>query len=555
MELDVEPDTISYPPDSRPIVLDVGEVDSLLSSSVAAGSTRGSIWLGIGPDSSTVFQWAPQFLQTISEHTLGRRLLGNLCQRFADGILMNTQYSGMGGAEMSLHTIIEAFSSTHGVAGQSIFWSGCDILVEARKVLRHDKAVCNPLHVFGDIMARVAPTLQELLEEVYSEAESQFNSLLGSTESPSDHQFNEIGHTMMQRMQHVLQSSAEHVPRTGWCYKCHGICNFFGPPTADLSMFRLVVAGSTCTSWSRMGKKRKWAARSAVAFMVWPYTTLWQQPHAIVHECTEGFDFDVLMLIFGALYVVSSFVFSPVDLGIPSSRARRYTILLLRSRCAPTLSYDLVGFGSLFFRHCLANGHMYWCAPECSLKRFSSQSAKKRGLPGTQGDGNSWPMREVLSMALLGKLLGYERLCARKQLPQQFIVNLLQSPWWHKILSNKTPCLMTKTSQLWSMVHQRLMLPTECLGVQGIPMFEVGRLLEHRFAVERLAMANKISPKTIAYLSGNGMHLAAVGAVLLFTLCNVDVIDTSAIPPSICYPSEPGEMEVEHEVDDDEFYH
>eukprot|EP00974_Lingulodinium_polyedra_P069292 6708057-Lingulodinium_polyedra.AAC.1 len=64
--------------------------------------------------------------------------------------------------------------------------------------------------------------------------------------------------------------------------------------------------------------------------MVWALEILWWSPELILHECTQDSDVRMLISIFGnaAGYATHSVVFSPVDLGIPSSRPRWYTLLL-----------------------------------------------------------------------------------------------------------------------------------------------------------------------------------------------------------------------------------
>ena len=64
------------------------------------------------------------------------------------------------------------------------------------------------------------------------------------------------------------------------------------------SVLRLVVAGSTCTAWSRMGKKLKRSAFSAIVFMIWAVSTLSARPDFILHECTEDFDIEMLEMVF-----------------------------------------------------------------------------------------------------------------------------------------------------------------------------------------------------------------------------------------------------------------
>ena len=254
----------------------------------------------------------------------------------------------------------------------------------------------------------------------------------------------------MKRMMTLISGYPDQPPMSGYCYKHRGPCRFYGPDDLDPVVFRVVVAGTTCTSWSRMGKNKKWAASSAVAFIVWAYTTLWQVPDAIVHECTPDFDVAMMTLIFGSLYVIQSLVFSPCDRGLPTSRPRRYTLLLLRARCNPTLSYDLLGFGGLFFRHCIMTGHVFWEAPDHMVSSFGARLASLRGLPAEQSDGQLWPWRDLLPTTLLVRLIGYERLCRKRNKPPTYIVNLLQNAFWMSSLSDTVPTLLTKTSLLWS---------------------------------------------------------------------------------------------------------
>ena len=225
----------------------------------------------------------------------------------------------------------------------------------------------------------------------------------------------------------------------------------------------MVVAGSTCTAWSRMGKKRKWSAFSAIVFMIWAVSTLSARPDFILHECTEDFDVATLELVFSALYLITSFVFSPRDLGIPASRPRRYSILVLRARFEPTVQYALEGFGNMFFRRLQCNGHAYWTAPVALVDAMVQTMASKKGLPSTQPDGSQWPIREVMSSSKHTKLLGYERLCGKTRRRLQYIVNIHQTSSHCHGLSDIAPCLMTATSTVWSMTHNRMLIPLEHL--------------------------------------------------------------------------------------------
>lgn len=318
-------------------------------------------------------------------------------------------------------------------------------------------------------------------------------------------------------------------------------------PQAQSGMLRIHVAGSTCTSWSRMGSKLQWAASGTLAFLVWAFDTRGAAPHVVIHECTSDFDITYLTIILGAAYTISSIVFSPKDLGFPSSRPRRYTMMVHRSLVHQCIPYSLEDFRSLFFRSCIATGHMFWDAPAEILTAFAAKLAKKRGLPSTQANGEAWPFRDVLSQSMLARLLAYERLVKKRKRHPHYIVNLLQNAMFMNCLSEITPTLLTQTSALWSMKKQRLLAPAEHLVVQGIPLFDA-RTDSDRFAVELMRKEGKLTDAQVVSLAGNGMSLIAVGAALLFALSTVEKKER---PSSSSSPSTSPYRDDDEPVDND----
>ena len=103
----------------------------------------------------------------------------------------------------------------------------------------------------------------------------------------------------------------------------------------------------------------------------------------------------------------------------------------------------------------------------------------------------------------------------------QFLVNLRQRVSFMVTLSTFAPCLLTATSAIWDMKHERLFVPTEHLCIQGIPIHVAGRLDQDRFAVELIALASELNAEAINLLAGKGMNLIVVGSALLFLLCTV----------------------------------
>ena len=196
----------------------------------------------------------------------------------------------------------------------------------------------------------------------------------------------------------------------------------------------------------------------------------------------------------------------------------RFTIMLLKSALSLRRPFSLAGFGGVFFKRCAATGHLYICAPPEFVQRYASQLAAKRHVPEVQPDGSEWPMRQLLREGSHERLLAYEKACRKQRRARKFIVNLCQNFAFSKGIGEIVPALLTSTSLLWDMQAERPFTPEEYLVIQGIPVSAPGRDSASRFSIETLALTGELAPDQVRHLCGNGMHLAAVGSVLLFAL-------------------------------------
>ena len=281
---------------------------------------------------------------------------------------------------------------------------------------------------------------------------------------------------------------------------------------------RVAVAGTTCTSWSRLGARWKWTAASAIAFLAWAFETKFWAPDLIVHECTSDFDIGMLQRIFGEAYIIQSLVFSPVSLGIPASRPRRYTLMIARDSLVPQCPFTREGFGALMFKRCVADGHIFWTAPPEEVASSMREYYERLRLAPVQASGDPWECEDLLPASQQQRLWNYRKACKKACKCLRCIVNLQQEAHFMRSLSERMPCLLTKTSSIWSMRHSRLLTASEHLGVMGVPIFAPGRHDDARFNVELLALGRGISARGTRHLAGNGMCLSAIGSVLLFAL-------------------------------------
>jgi hypothetical protein len=250
-----------------------------------------------------LFQWAGQYVQSMSRNSMGRAFLENMKSNLNMGIQFNTDYSGFGGPEIALKTIVKALSdySSGGLTTDVLLWRASDVLPSRRKMLRSGGAGIQPLHIFGDVLMRVSRLTRSRLRGVLESTEADFNAVVGEIQSTEELKLaaEELGKTMMNKLIEVMKKQSFDLGRLAWCYRCKRLCRVHGPLPCDAAAaVHVAVAGTTCTSWSSMGSKIRWLASSALPFVVWAFETLAWGPHCIIHECTARLAGPVEQVVF-----------------------------------------------------------------------------------------------------------------------------------------------------------------------------------------------------------------------------------------------------------------
>lgn len=513
------------------------DFDSTSAASNAPSFERPS--LDHGPTTlKDLFMWGPQYLNKLSDHPVGKFFVDNLVHTLRGGVQVNTDYSGFGGPEIALHTLQLALSTgTGGITTNDIlFWRGSDLLESRRKMLLAGSDKSSPRHVFGDILMRASFRTRKALRRIHEEAETKFEEKLAAGLSNQEHMAEEVGQWMMGQLVMLMRPTVFNLAARAYCFRCKGRCRVHGPErqtNGRPALTRMAIAGTTCTSWSQMGACSRWMAQSALPFFVWAFETLAWGPDLIVHECTPRFDVATLELIFGMLYLIVSFVISPTSLGWPAMRPRRFTILVHRERRVAPREMSAAIFSSLFFRKCMLDGHVFWCASYTAVVKYLCEKAEALHLPHTQeGSGLLWPARTLLKQGFHQRLLGYEKMCLRMGRAKKFIVNLHQSPSFTKSVTKMMPTLMTNTSLMWSMVHERCLLPLEHLVAMGIPILDEHRNQEDISGIELLIKQDKVTGREVVHAAGNGMSQICIGAVLLFALGGLGPLNNALVQDS-----------------------
>ena len=143
------------------------------------------------------------------------------------------------------------------------------------------------------------------------------------------------------------------------------------------------VAGTTCCPWSAMGAGLEWLDKATAPCLAWAFSLLYYLPDIILHECTPRFSEGTLIEILGHVedaghsvharptpegqelaYRMESEVFSPVDLGVPTQRKRKYSAFFL----APFTQPPSQPFLDQYSRALTLDSSIYLVATEKQIK-------------------------------------------------------------------------------------------------------------------------------------------------------------------------------------------
>jgi hypothetical protein len=253
------------------IVLLQMQLGRSMMSDFDGASDGGAAELPYGPtDFASLFEWAPQYVAKMTAHPVGNLMVGNLISSLQQGLQVNTDYSGMGSAEIALHSILEATLPTGG--GNVLCWRACDINHSARKCLAANVGASSSSHIFGNIMMRVSKVTRTLLQRAYDDAAEHFKRELADalatapavgSITPEHRRAKQAacaetsGARLMVTLHRIMSGVVFNPDGMNWCYKCRQPCRVHGPPGLS-NRLRLSAAGTTCTSWSAMGSQTAW---------------------------------------------------------------------------------------------------------------------------------------------------------------------------------------------------------------------------------------------------------------------------------------------------------
>jgi hypothetical protein len=297
-------------------------------------------------------------------------------------------------------------------------------------------------------------------------------------------------------------------------------------------MIWIEIGGITCVGFSPIGSKLGWADASAIVALVWAFWCREKRPDFILIECVPELDIEPIIEVLNDMYSFMDCIICPTQLNNPARRGRFYGCFAKRSKFAfvPIAEYHMAtAFGLVFDRPLTRTGGAYLLAPEAARIDHLKRLAAARGLVLFESDFRTLPAHVFLDVSSGRRLKRFmEAVEQREQAwgcprPAHLFVNVRQNVE-HAGISGRSffngsvwPTLLTASVLVdigsSAMPGGRLVHPLEHFAAMGfkVSVTESGQLVPEHWAAD-------FTDVEARRLTGNGMHLAAVGSWLLFVL-------------------------------------
>ena len=341
-------------------------------------------------------------------------------------LLIWTDYSGIGGAELATLEVLGAIQARapEGQQPRVQFHRSREIQEDCRKVLLAEMPPSGPCHVFGDIFECVPASARCKLEKSKRAMERKFNKTAAEGKPPQQI-VRDLGESFCADLGTIIKSVHLCPGRQQFCYRCQKNCPVAWPHGKRSAGQRaLAIAGVTCVDYSSFGKRRAMTGDSILCQAAWVMQMMADQPDLIIVECVVMFMLRTLKVL-EDMYEIASLPFSPVDLGVPSSRPRRYTLLRhrVKTRGFMDLAHD---FSNIFFRSLRVDCSVYLTAGEREIKREQRERRLRVLVPSGKKRAVAHPLSKsrlggrVLTTSQVKRLRRWLEVARKRGLPHDF---------------------------------------------------------------------------------------------------------------------------------------
>ena len=385
-------------------------------------------------------------------------------------VVVTTSYSGLGVPEIACSFLQNALQKQE--CSPEFVLHGCrDVDVLCRKMLIASRF--HSEHVFGDILETVSPECVQRLQQLQGQSRFAYDTQAAGRPTARKRELaQQIGRDFAVQALRVLESSGLTRTCSCHCYNHVQTCPLWPSPSENT--WHVEVGGNTCTPWSTQGKHGLWLDEANIPCLVWFHGLRVSKPSIIINECTPNF-VEILQRMMDEQYISATVVFGPVEMGIPCSRPRRFTVLVRRDLCKrqrvpPLILFEEDRFLGIIAAKMVANADMFLRATPQDVQQYAAHLAKQRGV--ALPDDVILASSLLLSPWLRNQLTNYRSVLNSKgklPLDSEFFVDLSQSAYDRARMSHIIPCLL-RNSVLFAMKANRPLTPAEYFCVQCLPI-------------------------------------------------------------------------------------
>ena len=453
--------------------------------------------------------------------------MDNLSDKFCNGggLAMTSDYSGIGQPELAMRRIRDYLRDHRWQDGrgapQLTLQRASEILAIARETLI--EAGTDDECVFGDMTKRMPAELLEkitLLRDKCRKMQKQaMDAILADHYALMEAKHAAESKYLYDVKELILAEETYINKQLSWCYKHNRMCPS-NPPASD-DQISMSVAGVSCIDWSVRGKKLGSLVDGCLSWTCYMREVIHCQYDIVVLECTCGYQEQDAIFMLGHLYVFEGCIFSPTEIGVPSERWRKYMVFIHRRgkvQWIPGQELSRENLLQTFGRMLACDGHVYMDhTPDYMIQKQMVALAARLGMPARDENGRPWKARSVMTRLSRARLESYEELLKKKdkaELPPRMFVDESQKA----AFGHMSGCVLalTRENRIWSMFFDRLMLNEERIEAMGIPCIHSEATLG--LAAPWPRALKKFSECNVNQLTGNSMQLAAISAVLIYTL-------------------------------------
>ncbi|CAE7778322.1 unnamed protein product [Symbiodinium sp. CCMP2592] len=425
---------------------------------------------------------------------------------------LTTSFSGLGAAEFAA-TAVQSAMHARGIPVDIKLHSQTEVDKQCRPFLKGQ-------HVFSDVQDRVGDKVVKSLASLQARYVTLFENAKEKLDSKDSRQIHQLvekyGLLFLQAAIKCMDRNRDSFKASAECLKCGHQCPW-APVVNHGHRLWVEVAGHPCTPWSKRGRQLGFLDPESISALVWAFSLrLAPPPDCIVNENVGSFPAEVFFSSMFPGCRLEMAVFSPCDLGIPTHRPRRYSLVWPNpmSATCEAAAFDVNILGEVCFRRLHLHGSVYLQSPEDEVIALLDGLAAARGLEPRGQQGKSYSCKHVLATGHRLRMMKHrEKLEQDEHTDFDFNVDCAQDIGFTGAM--RVMPTLVKNSNIYNLRADRLYTVQELMSVQGFPVHRSDSrthpCMPDEQTMQHIITMGKKYSKTVL---GNTMCLCQVGTAL-----------------------------------------